>query len=136
MNLKPSKTFDPLSANARSLRRDLDREEGEVTDREGGRSLSKSSELAVGAPQTANKQNGVGMRVEISQNPTTADFSSKDSQKLVMNSSESSTRAVPDLEEGEALSSMSPTSTRDSGSRIAPHISGVAALCILTLYSL
>jgi hypothetical protein len=120
VNPMPSNAFETQSMTAPSSRQDLDREEGEVTDREGRSSLSKSAERAVGASQTTHKPNGLGTHVEMPQNVTTAEYGSKDPHQFAVNSLEAPTRAVPDLEEGEAVSSVSSSSTRDSGSRIAP----------------
>lgn len=136
MKPMPSSAFGTQSMTTPSSRQDLDREEGEVTDMEGRSSLSKSAERAVGASQTTHKPNGLGTHVGMPQNVTTAEYGSKGPHQFAVNSLEAPTRAVPDLEEGEAVSSVSSSSTRDSGSRIAPHSHEVRVLCVLTLCSL
>lgn len=88
-------TFGSQATNTPNFQQDLDREEGEVTDREAGRSLSRNP-----MPATYTCQERFEMDVERSQNAT-----------------EASARGVPDLEEGEAVSSITSNSTRDSGSR-------------------
>ncbi|RJE18515.1 hypothetical protein PHISCL_09147 [Aspergillus sclerotialis] len=97
-------TFGSQATNTPYFQQDLDREEGEVTDREAGRSLSRN---AMPAAYTGQKR--LEMDVEKSQNAS--------------NFPEASTTGVPDLEEGEAVSSISSNSTRDSGSPYNPPIS-------------
>ena len=103
-------TFGSQTTNTPNSRQDLDREEGEVTDREIGGSLSKSAPHAV-----YNRQNLPEMDVDKSRNANS--------------SSQTATIAVPDLEEGEAVSSISSNSTRDSGSRMS-LVSHQLSMCI------
>lgn len=129
VNAWPSNILGSQTTNTPISRQDVDREEGEVTDREGGSSLSKSAERTGGsyASRPYNGQNDGVTDVEMSGNTNNTTLGSKDPRQFAGDSPGAATRAVPGLEEGEALSSMSSNSTRDSGSRIVPDISSVIA---------
>lgn len=125
VNAWPSNTLGSQTTNTSISRQDLDREEGEVTDKEIGGSLPKGANRAVDsyAPQGYDGQNGAPMDVEMAEDINSTGFGARGSHKAAAKSPGAATSAVPDLEEGEAVSSMASNSTRDSGSRIFPDIS-------------
>lgn len=136
MNPQPLNPPRSQTTNTPISRQDLDHEEGEVTDKEIGRSLPKSTNHAVDSygSQAYDGQNNAPMDVEMPEDINSTGLSSKGSQQSATKSPGAATSTVPDLEEGEAVSSMTSNSTRDSGSRISPDISS-GAIYILTLLS-
>ncbi|KAH8423485.1 uncharacterized protein LDX57_001245 [Aspergillus melleus] len=128
--------FNSQHATASSSIQDVDREEGELTDREGGlpavrKPVSNSGPSARtaslgGRPTNASEIPATnGAALPGSNNPK--DFASKSSHKQA-------SRDSMDLEEGETCSSQSTTSSRDSGSRKALWLPN--RYCLLTICSL
>lgn len=122
-NLGSSSAFASQASTTFGPRQDGDREDGEVTDREGGRPQSRGADFAAGAysSRSYDGQNSLGMGLHAPEDATATGFGSRDSQQFKANTSEAPARTMPDIEEGEA-SSMSSSSTRDSGSRTTPEL--------------
>lgn len=119
-NLRPSNAFESQVTDAQKPYHDLDREEGEVTDKEDGG--LKSAERGLSGSRPIHEKHSRGVHVDVPRSTTDTNSGLRDRQDFGVNFPKASTRTVPDLEEGEAASSISSSSTRDSGSRITPDI--------------